>query len=314
MQALAANVNAARGLQDVLCTNLGPKGTLKMLVGGAGQIKLTKDGNVLLKEMHIQHPVAALIARAATAQDIVTGDGSSSAVLVCGEVMKLAEREVSEGVHPRKLSEGLDIAREVATEFLDKYFKRPNPNVAADRELLENIARCSLITKLGAAMTEKMTKILVDAILCLMGNDPASVSSLALHGSSVCVCIHTVYACVVCVCMHILCACIVCVLQIERDLEEGKIPLDLFMVEILAMKQGLTNETKFIRGMVMDHGCRHPDMPTSLKDCVCTHSHLHACTHPHSHAYTHPHSHACTLNVLNAVCVNMQRVTGVRED
>ena len=52
--------------------NIGPKGTLKMLVGGAGQIKITKDGNVLLHEMQIQHPTAALIARAATAQDDIT--------------------------------------------------------------------------------------------------------------------------------------------------------------------------------------------------------------------------------------------------
>ena len=51
---------------------IGPKGTLKMLVGGAGQIKLTKDGNVLLHEMQIQHPTAALIARTATAQDDIT--------------------------------------------------------------------------------------------------------------------------------------------------------------------------------------------------------------------------------------------------
>ena len=52
------NINAARGLQDVLSSNLGPKGTLKMLVGGAGQIKLTKDGAVLLKEMQIMRPTA----------------------------------------------------------------------------------------------------------------------------------------------------------------------------------------------------------------------------------------------------------------
>ena len=66
--ALAVNMAAANGLQNVLKTNLGPRGTLKMLVGGAGQIKLTKDGNVLLHEMQIQHPTAALIARTATAQ------------------------------------------------------------------------------------------------------------------------------------------------------------------------------------------------------------------------------------------------------
>ena len=61
-------LSAAMGLQDVLRTNLGPKGTMKMLVGGSGDIKITKDGNVLLHEMQIQHPTASLIARVATAQ------------------------------------------------------------------------------------------------------------------------------------------------------------------------------------------------------------------------------------------------------
>ena len=67
VQALAMNINAAMGLQEVMKSNLGPKGTLKMLVGGAGQIKLTKDGNVLLHEMQIQHPTASMIARCSTA-------------------------------------------------------------------------------------------------------------------------------------------------------------------------------------------------------------------------------------------------------
>jgi T-complex protein 1 subunit zeta len=91
-QALAVNCNAARGLQDVMKTNLGPRGTLKMLVGGAGQIKITKDGRVLLYEMQIQHPTASMIARASTAQDEETGDGTTSNVLFVGEMMKLAER------------------------------------------------------------------------------------------------------------------------------------------------------------------------------------------------------------------------------
>ena len=67
-QCLMVNVAAARGLQSVLKSNLGPRGTLKMLVGGAGQIKITKDGktkdgNVLLHEMQIQHPTAMMIAQ-----------------------------------------------------------------------------------------------------------------------------------------------------------------------------------------------------------------------------------------------------------
>lgn len=75
-QCLMVNVAAARGLQAVLKSNLGPRGTLKMLVGGAGQIKITKDGNVLLHEMQIQHPTAMMIARAATAMDDQVGGTS----------------------------------------------------------------------------------------------------------------------------------------------------------------------------------------------------------------------------------------------
>jgi len=67
-----------------------------MLVGGAGDIRLTKDGNVLLHEMQIQHPTAIMIARAATAQDDETGDGTTSTVLFTGELLKFAERYISD--------------------------------------------------------------------------------------------------------------------------------------------------------------------------------------------------------------------------
>jgi T-complex protein 1 subunit zeta len=81
-QCLLVNVAAARGLQAVLKTNLGPRGTLKMLVGGAGQIKITKDGNVLLHEMQIQHPTAMMIARAATAMDDEVGGVFSTIFII----------------------------------------------------------------------------------------------------------------------------------------------------------------------------------------------------------------------------------------
>lgn len=95
------NINAAKGLHDVMKTNLGPRGTIKMLVDGSGAIKLTKDGNVLLREMQIQNPTAVMIARTAVAQDDVTGDGTTSMVLMIGELMKAAERYLAEGTHPR---------------------------------------------------------------------------------------------------------------------------------------------------------------------------------------------------------------------
>merc|ERR1719295_1643149 len=92
---------------------------MKMLVGGAGDIKITKDGNVLLHEMQIQHPTASLIARASTAQDDTTGDGTTSTVLLIGEFLKQADLYIAEGLHSRIITEGFDKAKEKALEILD---------------------------------------------------------------------------------------------------------------------------------------------------------------------------------------------------
>jgi T-complex protein 1 subunit zeta len=83
-------------------------------VDGAGQIKLTKDGNVLLREMQIQNPTAVMIARAATAQDDICGDGTTSVVLLVGELLKQADRYIAEGLHPRIINDGFEIAKNEA--------------------------------------------------------------------------------------------------------------------------------------------------------------------------------------------------------
>lgn len=87
-----------------------------MLVDGSGQIKMTKDGKVLLSEMQIQNPTAAMIARTAVAQDDQVGDGTTSVVLLVGELLKQADRYISEGVHPTVIGEGFDIAKKEALE------------------------------------------------------------------------------------------------------------------------------------------------------------------------------------------------------
>ena len=82
-----------------------------MLVDGAGQIKMTKDGKVLLSEMQIQNPTAAMIARTAVAQDDQVGDGTTSVVLLVGELLKQADRQITEGLHPRVLTDGFELAK-----------------------------------------------------------------------------------------------------------------------------------------------------------------------------------------------------------
>jgi T-complex protein 1 subunit zeta len=212
-QALSINIGAARGLQEVLRTNLGPKGTIKMLVSGAGDIKLTKDGNVLLHEMQIQHPTAALIARTATAQDDITGDGTTSIVLLIAELLKQSERSLSEGLHPRILADGFDLGKQRALDFLEKFKVKKD---TLNRELLLTVARTSLRTKVHQRLADSLTEIVTDAIL-----------------------------------------------TIRRPNQ----PIDLFMVEMMTMQHKSDMDTKLIKGIVMDHGSRHPDMPKKLENC-----------------------------------------------
>lgn len=117
------------------------------MVSGAGDIKITKDGNVLLHEMQIQHPTASLIARASTAQDDMTGDGTTSTVLVIGELLKQADIYIAEGLHPRILTEGFDKARVKALEVLEK-IKIP---VEINKEILTDVCKTSLRTKVSTS-------------------------------------------------------------------------------------------------------------------------------------------------------------------
>jgi len=93
-----------------------------MLVDGSGQIKMTKDGKVLLSEMQIQNPTAAMIARTAVSQDDQVGDGTTSVVLLVGELLKQADRYISEGVHPSVIAEGFDLAKKEALKVRSLVF------------------------------------------------------------------------------------------------------------------------------------------------------------------------------------------------
>jgi T-complex protein 1 subunit zeta len=162
-QALNMNLNAAHSLADILKTNLGPAGTLKMLVGGSGDVQLTKDGNVLLKNLTIIHPTAMLIARAAVAQDDNTGDGTTSTVVLIDGILKNCERRLAEGVHPRVLTNGLEDARDEALRFLET-FKTP---IQPDRNALLSVARTSIGTKLAPELVENLAGIVTDAVVTI---------------------------------------------------------------------------------------------------------------------------------------------------
>ena len=221
--ALQINIGASRGLQDVLKSNLGPRGTMKMLVSGAGLVKITKDGNTLLGEMQIQHPTATLIARAATATDDQTGDGSTSTVIMIGEVMRQCERYIAEGLHPRLLTEGLELGQQEVVRALKAGMWAVKLDEAAPRDTLISVARTALSTKVGVHVRKLLAEAVVDAVLAV--RDPAAAAAK----------------------------------QVD--------PIDLHMIEIMHMKHRLGTETKFIKGLVLDHGGRSNDMPKLLENC-----------------------------------------------
>jgi T-complex protein 1 subunit zeta len=110
--------------------------------------------------MQIQHPTAAMIARAANAQDDIVGDGTTSNVLFIGEIMRQAERYIADGVHPRIIVEGMDIAKMEALKFLESF----KIEKEITRDLLVNVARTSLNTKIHPRQANPMCEILVDAV------------------------------------------------------------------------------------------------------------------------------------------------------
>jgi T-complex protein 1 subunit zeta len=219
--ALQVNTTGAMGLANVVKGNLGPRGTLKMLVDGSGQIKMTKDGKVLLSEMQIQNPTAAMIARTAVAQDDQVGDGTTSVVLLVGELLKQADRYISEGVHPTVIGEGFDLAKKEALVFLDT-FKLPSK---LDRPTLINVAHTSLATKLHASLAKQLAADVVDAVLTIRPPAPT-----------------------------------------KEAKDQYRDPIDLHMVEIMKMQHRTASETQLVRGLVMDHGARHPDMPKRVEN------------------------------------------------
>ncbi len=102
-----------------------------------------------------------MIGRAATAQDDIVGDGTTANVLFIGELMRQAERYLGEGVHPRILVDGIEIAKKEILAFLET-FKIPKPEIT--KELLMDVARTSLMTKIHPNLANPLTEIIVEAI------------------------------------------------------------------------------------------------------------------------------------------------------
>jgi len=155
------NILAARIVAETVRTTLGPKGMDKMLVDSLGDIVITNDGATILDEMDIQHPAAKMMVEVAKTQDKEAGDGTTTAVVIAGELLKKAEELLDQNIHPSIIVKGYTLASEKAQEILDEIAIKVSPD---DEETLLKIAGTSITGKSAEAHRELLAKLAVDAV------------------------------------------------------------------------------------------------------------------------------------------------------
>jgi len=155
------NVMAARVIAEVLRTTLGPRGMDKMLIDSLGDITITNDGAAILKEIDVEHPAAKMMVEVAKTQDDMVGDGTTTAVILAGELLRKAEELLDQNIHPTVLVGGYRKAAQMAIEALDKIGTSVNLD---DRSTLKKIAVTSMASKAVGMAREHLAEIAIDAV------------------------------------------------------------------------------------------------------------------------------------------------------
>ena len=154
------NIAAAKAVADSVRSTLGPKGMDKMLVDSMGDVVITNDGATILKEMDIEHPAAKMIIEVAKTQEQHCYDGTTSAVVLSGELLKRSEDLIEQNVHPTVICEGFRLAAEKAVELLEGH------GIATDNDdaVLTEVAKTALTGKSAGAVKSFMADICVRAV------------------------------------------------------------------------------------------------------------------------------------------------------
>lgn len=155
------NIAAAKAVADAVRTTLGPKGMDKMLVDSIGDIVITNDGVTILEEMEIEHPAAKMMVEVAKTQNEEVGDGTTTAVVIAGELLKKAGELLEQEIHPTMIIRGFNLAKDKVLKAMDKISK---PITLEDDADLKKIAMTSMSGKSAYAYSEKLAEIIVRAV------------------------------------------------------------------------------------------------------------------------------------------------------
>jgi thermosome len=162
------NFAAARAVAAAVKSTLGPKGMDKMLIDSMGDITITNDGVTILKEMDIEHPAAKMMVEIAKTQDAEVGDGTTTAVVIAGELLKNAEGLLAQKVHPTVIAEGYRMAAAEALVMLNGFAITVKPS---DTAILKKIAETALTGKNAEVSKDRLCDILVKAITFVTDSD-----------------------------------------------------------------------------------------------------------------------------------------------
>jgi thermosome len=155
------NILAAKLVAETVRTTLGPKGMDKMLVNSMNDVVITNDGVTILEEMKIEHPAAKMIVEVAKTQESEVGDGTTTAVVLAGELLKNAEKLLDDNIHPTIISKGYRLAAKKSQEILNEISKEVNIN---DDSILINISETAMTGKGAEVSKKKLSKLCVTAI------------------------------------------------------------------------------------------------------------------------------------------------------
>ena len=155
------NIMAATIIAEVLRTTLGPRGMDKMIVDSLGDITITNDGAAILDEIDVQHPAAKMMVEVAKTQDDMVGDGTTTAVILAGELLRKAEDLLNQNIHPTVIVSGYRKAVEKAVEALAKLAITVNID---DRETLKKVSMTSMGSKAVGNARSHLSDIAIDAV------------------------------------------------------------------------------------------------------------------------------------------------------
>jgi len=210
------NISAARTIADSVRSSLGPRGMDKMLVDSMGDVVITNDGVTILKEMDVQHPAAKMLVEVAKTQDAEVGDGTTTSVILAGELLKKATDMIDSNVHPTIITAGYRLANDKAQEILKKVSKKISIN---DDKLLNQIAQTAMISKQVNASKEYFSQMVVDAVKTIIDKT-----------------------------------------------DDGKYFADLKNIQTVKKAGANMEETKMVKGLIIDKEPVSDSMPKKVKD------------------------------------------------